>query len=193
MSAQVLQIEEVREVTVDVTFLRMDQAPATAGEPLPAGCQVLRVHAVSVAFYRFLYDTVGGAHLWWMRRVMPDGELDIAIAHPAISIHVLYRGGQPIGFYELERRSGRSTNIAYFGLMPFAIGQGLGRAFLDHAIASAWAEGCRVLTVNTCTADHPRALPGYLACGFDRIRTVSEVWPIPARLGLRIPPGLRAD
>ncbi|WP_431284292.1 GNAT family N-acetyltransferase [Humitalea sp. 24SJ18S-53] len=190
MSARVHQIEEVREVTVDVTFLRMDQAPATAGEALPAGCRVTRVRDCSVPFYRFLYDTVGAAHLWWMRRVAPDGELAAAIGHPAISIHVLYRGGQPVGFYELERRSGRSINIAYFGLLPVAIGQGLGRAFLDHAVASAWAEGCRFLTVNTCTADHPRALPGYFAAGFERIRTVSEVWPIPVRLGMKIPAGL---
>ncbi len=190
MSAQIRHMEEVREVTVDVTFLRMEQAPTNAPEPLPGGCQVMRVKECSVAFYRFLYDTVGQAHLWWMRRTAPDGEIAAAIAHPAVSIHVLYRAGQPLGFYELERRTGRSINLAYFGLLPFAIGQGLGRAFLDHAVATAWAEGCRVLTVNTCTADHPRALPGYYAAGFVLIRTVREVWPIPVRLGLKVPAGL---
>jgi hypothetical protein len=47
------------------------------------------------------------------------------------------------------------------------------------------------MTVNTCTADHPRALPNYLAAGFARLRTVREVWQVPHRLGLNIPPRLR--
>lgn len=187
MSARVHPIEEVREVTVDVTFLRMDHAPANGPEPLPKGCQMVRLRECSVPFYRFLYDTVGGPHLWWMRRIAHDGEIAAALAHPSMSVHVLYRGGQPVGFYELERRSGRSTNLAYFGLMPFAVGQGLGRAFLGHAIATAWSEGCQSLSVNTCTADHPRALPGYIAAGFETIRVVREVWPIPVRLGLKLP------
>jgi hypothetical protein len=50
----------------------------------------------------------------------------------------------------------------------------------------------RRMTVNTCTADHPRALPNYLAAGFVEIRRVREVWDIPRRLGLRIPDHLRA-
>jgi hypothetical protein len=44
------------------------------------------------------------------------------------------------------------------------------------------------LTVNTCTADHPRALPNYLKAGFRKLRTVHEEWPVPVSLGLRIPP-----
>jgi len=76
--------------------------------------------------------------------------------------------------------------------MPHAVGHGLGRAFLRHAVDTAWAEQPRGLTVNTCTADHPRALPNYLLSGFGRLRTVREVWQVPARLGLPIPDRLRA-
>jgi GNAT superfamily N-acetyltransferase len=75
--------------------------------------------------------------------------------------------------------------------MPHAIGHGAGRALLRHAIDAAWAEAPRALTVNTCTADHPRALPNYQAAGFRILRTVREVWPVPNRLGLRIPDRLR--
>jgi hypothetical protein len=63
--------------------------------------------------------------------------------------------------------------------------------FLRHAIATAWREGCAALTVNTCTADHPRALPNYLKAGFQVLRVVREEWPIPDRLGLPIPERLR--
>ncbi len=51
--------------------------------------------------------------------------------------------------------------------------------------------GARAVTVNTCTADHPRALPGYLKAGFTPVRTVREVWDIPNRLGITVPPHLK--
>ena len=47
------------------------------------------------------------------------------------------------------------------------------------------------MTVNTCTADHPRALPTYIRAGFRPVRAVKEVWNVPVRLGLRIPEALR--
>ena len=48
------------------------------------------------------------------------------------------------------------------------------------------------VTVNTCTADHPRALPGYVRAGFRPVRHVREVWDVPVRLGLKIPDNLLA-
>jgi hypothetical protein len=189
-------VEALREatvnVTVDVTFLRMDQAPAEAGPALPPAARVVRVGHCSASFYRYLYDTVGGPWLWWMRRTMGMAELQHAIAPPRVSIHVLYVAGEPVGFYELERRPPESVNLSYFGLVPWAIGKGVGKPFLRHAIDSAWAEGMRYVTVNTCTADHPRALPNYVAAGFAPMRTLREQWPVPLRLGLTIPEHLRA-
>jgi GNAT superfamily N-acetyltransferase len=183
--------EATVRVAVDVTFLRMDAGPAAPAPALPHGGQVLRLARCSVPFYRYLYDTVGRDYLWWLRRTTPDEELASLLARPEISIHVLYQGGEPAGFYELERRGDAGTNLAYFGLMPQAIGQGIGRAFLRHAVDTAWSETPLALTVNTCTADHPRALPNYIAAGFRVLRTVREVWPVPDRLGLPIPDRLR--
>ena len=176
-------------VTVEVTFLRMDAAPQTPAPRLPDGTGVLRLPRPTVPFYRYLYDTVGRDWCWWLRRTVPDDRIAGILADPATSIHVLYRDGEPAGFYELERRPGgsRTVNLAYFGLMPHAIGAGLGRAFLRDAVDAAWAEHPAALTVNTCTADHPRALPNYLATGFAITRRVREEWPIPAGLGLRLP------
>jgi hypothetical protein len=67
----------------------------------------------------------------------------------------------------------------------------MGRALLRHAVETAWAGGTRAVTVNTCTADHPRALPNYLAAGFRPVRAVREIWQVPARLGLPIPERLQ--
>ncbi len=182
--------EQVQQVTVDVTFLRMEAPPAETARPLPAGLRVDHALRCTVPFYRYLYDTVGEPWLWWMRRTASDSELAMLLAMPAVSVHVLVKDGEPAGFYELDRRSPQAVNLAYFGLMPWAIGMGLGRAFLRHAVDTAWAAGRGAVTVNTCTADHPRALPAYVAAGFQRLRTQREVWPVPTRLGLRVPPHL---
>jgi hypothetical protein len=183
--------EPVTRIAVDVTFLRMDAPPEGVASPLPKGATVARLARCSVPFYRYLYDTVGRDWVWWLRRTVSDAEIAGLLARPDISIHVLYQGGEPAGFYELERRGDQGTNLAYFGLMPHAIGHGVGRALLRHAVDAAWAEQPRVVTVNTCTADHPRALPNYVAAGFRVLRTVREVWPVPVRLGLPIPERLR--
>ncbi len=183
--------EPACRIAVDVTFLRMDAPPWDERYALPKGAVVQQVERCSVAFYRYLYHTVGHDYVWWLRRTLPDAELASLLVRPDITIHVLYQGGEPAGFYELERRGDFGTNLAYFGLMPHAIGHGVGRALLRHAVDAAWAEPIRALTVNTCTADHPRALPNYTAAGFRVLRTVREVWPVPLRLGLPIPDRLK--
>ena len=99
--------------------------------------------------------------------------------------------GTPAGFFELDATAMPTINISYFGLMPHATGKGLGVAFLDAAVANAWNQGAQAITVNTCTADHPRALPTYIRAGFRPVRQVREVWNVPTRLGMRIPAHLR--
>lgn len=184
--------EPVTRIAVDVTFLRMDAAPAEPGPEMASGFDLVRVGRCSVPFYRYLYDTVGRDWVWWLRRTVPDEEIAALLARPEVTIHVLYGGGEPAGFFELERRGGEAgTNLSYFGLLPHALGRGLGQALLRKAIDTAWAEGPRALTVNTCTADHPRALPNYVSAGFRVLRTMREIWPVPQRLGLHIPDRLR--
>jgi GNAT superfamily N-acetyltransferase len=184
--------EPVTRIAVDVTFLRMDRQPGGIRASLPAGVVVERLlPRATVAQYRALYDAVGQDYVWWLRRTLSDAELDRVLADPDITVDLARADGETLGFFELDRRSWPTTNLAYFGLLPGAIGQGLGIGLLHHAIAAAWAEGCTALTVNTCTADHPRALPNYLRAGFRRLRTIREEWPVPDRLGLPIPDALR--
>jgi GNAT superfamily N-acetyltransferase len=183
--------EPTTPVAVDVTFLRMDRPPEEPAPPLPPGAEVRAATRCTVGFYRYLYHTVGHDYVWWLRRTLSDAELAQVLGDPDISVHVLYQDGEPAGFYELDRRNRPLLNLAYFGLLPHAIGRGLGGALLRHAVDAAWAETGRGVTVNTCTADHPRALPNYVAAGFVKLRTVREVWQVPQRLGLPIPARLR--
>src|SRR4051794_17464231 len=131
--------ETIIPVAVDVTFLRMDRPPEEPGRALPPGAEVVRARRCSVAFYRYLYHTVGRDYVWWLRRSLPDTELAAILRDPGVTILVLYQDGEPAGFYELDRRHRPNVNIAYFGLLPHAIGRGLGRASLRHAVDAAWA------------------------------------------------------
>ena len=178
-------------VGVTVSFLRMDGRPDDPGRPLPPGTSLFGIEACTVPFYRYLYDTVGGQYVWWLRRSLPDAAIQAILHDPSVSLTVLYRGGEPAGFFELDRRHGTLVNLSYFGLMPAATGMGLGGPFLSAAVDAAFALGAQSVTVNTCTADHPRALPGYLRAGFKVVRSVREVWDVPTRLGLAIPERLR--
>ena len=175
-------------VAVTVTFLRMETRPPP-GAPLPGDTSLVRLDRCTVPFYRYLYDTVGGDYVWWLRRTLTAAALSAILRDPGVSVHVLYRGGEPAGFFELDRRGRPVVNLSYFGLLPHAIGQNLGSAFLRAAVQEAWAAapGVRAVTVNTCTADHARALPGYLRAGFQVMRRLDEVWEVPTRLGLAVP------
>ncbi len=184
-------MQPTSRAVVTVTFLRMDQRPADPPRRLPETCSLVTLAACTVPFYRYLYGTVGGPYLWWLRRSLSDVALEALLRDPAVSITVLYRGGEPAGFFELDRRQSPAINLSYFGLTPDATGLGLGTAFLRAAVDAAFAEGARALTVNTCTADHPRALPGYLRAGFRPVRAIREVWDVPTQLGLSIPERLR--
>jgi len=185
-------VEPTTRIAVDVTFLRMDRRPTGPNPALPDGLTVEQCFPrCGVALYRELYATVGHDYIWWLRRTLSDKELDSVLSDRAISIHVLRDAEGELGFYELDRRGWPVINLAYFGLYPRAVGLGIGMAFLFHAIQAAWAEAPVALTVNTCTADHARALPNYLKAGFTKLRTVREEWPVPDRLGLPIPDRLR--
>ncbi len=185
--------EKVDRVAVTVTFLRMNSRPAGVPPAFPEGA-VLTPERLDVAAYRDIYNAVGAPWLWWLRRVMPDHMLAAHLASPTVSIQVLRLHGEVAGFFETDSGPWPDVNLNYFGLMPGMIGKGLGRALLAASIDSvfAGASSLRGMTVNTCTADHPNALPNYRAAGFVETRKVREVWDIPCRLGLTIPAHLRA-
>jgi GNAT superfamily N-acetyltransferase len=167
-----------------VTFLEMTGPPSAPALPPPcAGLEVRLARSPTVSFYRYLYGTIGADWTWVMRQLLCDDELRQILEHPAVEVNVLWLDGVPAGLAELDRREKPDIELAYFGLMPDFIGQGLGRWLLDWAIRHAWRAAPRRLWVHTCDLDHPRALRVYEKSGF-RVydRRIEQ---------LRLPDGMR--
>ncbi len=184
--------EATERACVTVVFLRMSSPPTRPPAIMPPGAVITR-ERLDVPAYRALYNEVGGPWLWWLRRVMPDMLLARYLARPSVAVHVLRVNGDVAGFFETDAGPWPYVNLNYFGLREPYIGRGLGRKFLDSAVDSVFygATGLRGMTVNTCNADHPRALGNYLAAGFREYRRGREDWDIPVRLGFKIPDHLR--
>ena len=156
-----------RRIPMTVTFLEMRAKLSALPPPQPRGkVALLRCEKPPVHFYRYLYDTIGADYYWVDRKKLSPEALAEVIHHPQNHLFILYKDGNPAGMAELDLRKAGSTNISYFGLMPEAIGQRLGYFFLYHACVNAWLEPIQRLTINTCTLDHPRALPLYQRMGF---------------------------
>ena len=184
--------EVVDRVVVRVTFLRMNRRPERPLTMLPPGMK-LEAERLDTTAYRWIYDAVGTPWLWWLRRMMPDELLRQHLANPAVRLYVLRKDGAACGFFEIDGSHWPDVNLNYFGLLPEEIGHGLGKLLLDAAVDTVFlgAPGLHGMTLNTCTADHPRALPNYRTAGFQQVRQVREVWDIPRRLGFKIPEHLR--
>ncbi len=155
-------------IPTTVTFLHMYARPArkASAAPLSPRTSIQRVERCTTGFYRYLYEAVGKPWIWVNRRRMGDDDLAAALAQPGLEIYVLYAGGEPAGYAELDARNPSNIELAYFGLTPAFTGLGLGAFFLGEAIAIAWDKGPARLHVQTCTLDHPRALPLYQRMGF---------------------------
>lgn len=153
---------------VTITFLEMPIEPIRATLPAPAiQHAIIRAENPTVSSYRFLYDAVGRDWGWSDRKKLSDEKLDKIINNEHTQIYVLYVKGVPAGYAELDFKNlPERVDLAYFGIMPEFIGMKLGPYFLDWAIWEAWRKKPAALTVNTCTLDHPKALPLYQKMGF---------------------------
>jgi GNAT superfamily N-acetyltransferase len=149
------------------TYLEM-RAPAQL-QPAPppsSGAVVERADDCSPAAWRRLYTEVGGEYHWIDRLAWTDEEIARYLADPALELWLLKDAGELAGYFELRKDADGAVEIAYFGLLPPAIGRGLGKYLLTRAVEQAWARGATRVWVHTSSLDHSSALPNYLARGF---------------------------
>ena len=113
-----------------------------------------------------------GAEWYWHDRLeWTDQELATYLGRSDVRVWEATVRGESAGYFELRRHDDGGVEISYFGLVPPAIGQGLGRWLLEHAVREAWAFGATRVWLHTCTLDSEHALPNYLARGFAPFRT----------------------
>ena len=163
-----------------VTYLDMREAPARRDGPaggftLERFCDITR--------YRALFRRVGEPWLWMSRLVMPEAALRSILDDPAVEAFALRAGGEDIGILELDFRQARECELAYFGVVPEAIGTGAGRFLMSEAVTRAWARPIRRFWVHTCTQDHPRALAFYQRSGFRAYKRAIEIADDPRLTG----------
>ena len=181
---------EAGKLEMIITYLQMRARPAGLILPQRAeALSVIRARRPTLSFYRYLYNTVGADWMWYERNQLPDRELAAIIHDVHVGIYVMYTGGVPAGFVELDRRRADEVELAYFGLMPEFIGRGLGHYLLSWAIDKAFGSALESqpgrLWVHTCNHDHPHALAVYQRSGFGVYRQERTVIDDPRMLDKR--------
>ena len=120
-------------------------------------------------FNQDLYFRVGEQWEWIDKRTWTDKQWKQYAATPELRTFAAYYNDTLAGYYELRRDTDDGVEIAYFGLLPEFIGQGLGGALLTSAIEEAWSRRGGIaptrVWVHTCNRDHPQALANYQARG----------------------------
>lgn len=156
-----------RKIDVTITYLEQTSRPRLplSARP-PMKIAILRAENPPAHFYRYLYRLIGDPYHWVSRRGMSDAQLAAIIHDPDVYIYILYVGGVPAGLAELDARRRDVVELKFFGVAQEFHGAGLGRFFLSNTIDLAWALGPKKLRLETCTLDHPAALPLYQKLGF---------------------------
>jgi GNAT superfamily N-acetyltransferase len=177
------------ERAITITYLEMtsddDVVPFTGERRL----DVRRAEIPCPELNRFLYLAVG-AEWWWHERIGWGRDRWLEwVDRAELETWVGYRRGTPVGYCELEAQPGAEVQLAYFGLLPSFIGQGLGAELLSAAVERAWEVAEARVWVHTCTLDHPRALPNYQARGFKIYDVEHKLERLPERKPSVWPPG----
>ncbi|MBT3536800.1 MAG: GNAT family acetyltransferase, partial [Rhodospirillaceae bacterium] len=130
---------QMDDAPVIITYLEMLARPSLPQiVPKTRQYALMGAHDISVNFYRYLYDAVGRPWYWTDRKKLSDEELANIIQDDKVEVYVLYVGGTPAGFFELDGRRMPDLELAYFGIMPDYIGLGLGPYLLVQALDMMW-------------------------------------------------------
>ena len=167
-----------------VTCLEMLEKPlAKPARPAESGLTVERWQKPDLDEYRALFRAIGEEWMWFSRLVMPDDELSAILTSPDVHVYALMEGARRVGLLELDFRKAGECELAYFGLVADAIGQGAGRMLMNAAIEKAWEKPIRRFWVHTCHFDHPGAVSFYQRSGFRPYAFMVEVTDDPRLTG----------
>jgi GNAT superfamily N-acetyltransferase len=154
------------KIAASVTYLEQRERPAPRPDPAIDGLALTPLGGGEAERYLALFSAVGEPWLWFGRRILAREALVALLDDPQIEAFALSRDGVDIGLLELDRRSEGEVELAYFGLVPDAVGGGAGRWLMNRALERAWASAPWRVFVHTCNFDHPQAVAFYMRSGF---------------------------
>jgi GNAT superfamily N-acetyltransferase len=168
---------ETKPTTLITTYLEMispdEFVPSYVENHL---ARIEKLQSVDVDFYLYMYRAVGEQLAWRDRLLMPKADLCDALSKA--HVYVMYVGGIPAGYIELEPQ-GEDIEIAYFGLREAYQGLGLGKHLLSYGIEKAWEMSPKRVYVHTCNLDGEHAMSNYSKRGFKVYKQHEE--PMPER------------
>lgn len=168
-----------------VTFLEMTQAPPSPLCPKRHDVSLQRWQKPDAERYRQLFRDVGEDWIWFGRLAMEVPALQQLLSEPTRENYRPIKDGKSIGTLELNYANPAEPEIAYFGLVPGAIGDGLGKWLMNEAIEMAWSRPeTKRLWLHTCTGDSPQAIRFYKSCGFTPYKRCIEIADDPRLSGL---------
>jgi GNAT superfamily N-acetyltransferase len=149
------------------TYLEMRDRAELSPAPAPSpDVTIERDAGTDPALWRHLYTEVGRDYHWVDRLPWTDSQIRSYLADPALEFWILREGNELAGYFELRAHEDGAVEVAYFGLLPRAVGRGLGKFMLTRAVERAWDRGASRVWLHTSSLDHGSALPNYLARGF---------------------------
>jgi GNAT superfamily N-acetyltransferase len=174
-----------KKLKLVATMMEM-RTPQHRATVLPLGAKValLRAETPTASFYRYLYNTVGEPAFWCERRGLDDAAIAALVADPDIEIYVLYCGGVPAAFAELDLRRPDEIELAHFGLIPEFVGHGLADYLLGWVIDEAWRRAPERLWLRATNFDHPTVLAAYQKAGFLAVEQETRQIDDPRATGL---------
>jgi GNAT superfamily N-acetyltransferase len=177
-----------RDVEVVISYLELmapvpslgDSRPDGSFRPWPAGIELRHERAPEVASVaRSMYLSVGAAYHWLDRADWTEEQWRAEVDHEGVELWTARIGEEIVGYFLLHVERD-SVELKYFGLTPRFVGRGIGGPLLSAAIQRARSIGPGRVTLNTCSLDHPAALPNYLARGFRVVRSAVERRTLPS-------------
>ena len=115
---------------------------------------------------KFFHTVVGYEYLWGGRTEWGRKEWYDYVNRDQLETWIASMSGTPAGYFELEAHPDGDVQIECIGLLPQFVGRGLGGILLTRAVERSWELSDSIVFLNTCSHDHPHALPNYLARGF---------------------------
>jgi GNAT superfamily N-acetyltransferase len=172
------------KVALPTVSLQMLTKPLRKPDPPGSeGLRLVRRPEPDTDWYRAIYRRVGEPWMWFSRLRMSEAVLRAEIHDPAVEVFSVEGPTGEIGFLQLDFRERDICELAFFGLVPEAVGGGAGRWLMNRALEQAWSRPITRVWVHTCMADHPAALAFYVRSGFVPFKLQVEVADDPRLTG----------